>query len=98
VAAAMPPPVPPMTEMQWLTEELCMQQLSDMRLQSVLATLAPGCIPATSALTRIRDLITTAVNAIDGTHPTCVDPVVEPPPPKETSLLLLHRINSNVDD
>jgi hypothetical protein len=92
-------PAPPAApETGWMTDELCLQQLSDARLESILATLAPGCVPATTALQGIAALINATVTVINPLHSACAEPVIEPPPTSESSLELFYRANSVFDD
>jgi hypothetical protein len=81
----------------WITDELCLQQLSDARLDSILATLAPGCVPASTALLRIRQLVDAAVFFADPLHGTCAEPVIEPPPTTESSLRLFYRADQALE-
>jgi hypothetical protein len=77
-----------------LRDELCLQRLSDDRLESVIATLAPGCVPGETVLARIRGLIDRALTRIEPGHPPCVDAEIIPPPTTESSLELLHDIHN----
>jgi hypothetical protein len=88
------PGTPPVDRKKWMHNELCMQELSDRRLASVLATLAPGCISGTTALQKISKLIDDTITANNLSRETaCEDPDIKPPPTAESSLGLLHRIN-----
>jgi hypothetical protein len=91
-----PPALPPAQQSIWMRDELCLQQLSDARLESILATLAPGCIPAQTALQRISVLVDAALTAIHQPHP-CSEPDIEPPPTTESSLRIFYRADQAID-
>ena len=87
---------PPAQQALWMRDELCLQQLSDARLESILATLAPGCIPAQTALNSISVLVSAALTAIHQSHP-CSEPDIEPPPTTESSLRIFYRADQAID-
>lgn len=74
-----------------LTHELCMQRISDQRLESLIATLAPGCVRGSRVLAELSGLIQSTILAIDANHAGCADPEVAPPPSKESSLRIFYR-------
>ena len=78
-----------------MTDELCMQQVSNRRLGSLIATLAPGCVAPTSVITALEAMLQSAINQIDArTHDgICDEPVVAPPPTKESALRVFYRPN-----
>ncbi len=78
----------------WVTGELCMQKLADERLPSLLATLAPGCVPGTLALARLSALLDTAIAALNGSP--CAEVVVDVPPTPESSLRFFGRLYDDV--
>lgn len=97
LAAKAVPALPTAPQTGWMTDELCLQQLSDARLESILETLAPGCVPATTALQRIETLIDSAVTLVDPSHDACAEPVIQPPPTTESSLELFYRANGAIN-
>jgi len=76
-----------------LTDELCLQQLSDQRLEALIATLAPGCIAGQDVLDRIKVLIDAAIRLIDPAHGACTEVEIAPPPTTPSSLRIFHDIN-----
>ena len=75
-----------------LTGELCLQQLSDRRLESVIATLAPGCVEGEVVLAVIDELIGRTIAAIGGQGP-CAEPEITPPPTTQSSLRIFDRLD-----
>jgi hypothetical protein len=69
-----------------LANELCMQRISDRRLESLIATLAPGCLRGSQVIDELSALIQSAIDVIDEDHEGCADPVITPPQPSEISL------------
>jgi hypothetical protein len=80
-----------------LTSELCLQELADRRLEALIETLAPGCIPSRSVLGAIGKLIAGAVARVEQGH-TCEDPEIVPPPTVPTSLRIFDTIANPVDE
>jgi hypothetical protein len=81
------------TQRDLLIDELCLQRLSDRRLESLIATLAPGCVSAEQVLAAIDALIDGAIALVQTSHPGCVEPEIRPPPTDESSLELFYNIN-----
>ena len=73
-------------ERNYLTDELCLQRLSDRRLEAVFATLSAGCVPGEQVLTSIEALIDGAIALVDQDHEACVEAEITPPPTTESSL------------
>jgi hypothetical protein len=84
------------TQRDLLIDELCLQRLSDRRLESLIATLAPGCVSAEQVLSAIDVLIGGAIALVQTSHPGCVEPEIRPPPTDESSLELFYNINRQV--
>ena len=97
LAGKVVPALPTAPQTGWMADELCLQQLSDARLATILATLAPGCVPATDALLRIETLINATIGFINPLHGACAEPVIEPPPTTESSLQVFYRANRAID-
>jgi hypothetical protein len=74
-----------------LIDELCLQQLSDRRLESLIATFAPGCVSGGTVLRVIEELTGRAITALGGT-PLCEEPELIPPPTIPTSLRIFDRL------
>ena len=90
LAAALPSPIPQAVT-NLLVGELCLQQLSDRRLESLIATLAPGCVGGETVLRVIDELIGRTITSLGGTGP-CTEPDLTPPPTPATSLRLFDRL------
>jgi hypothetical protein len=69
-----------------ITDELCLQRLSDRRLEALIATLAPGCISGEQVLTRVETLIDKAIARVDSTHKDCPEVEITPPPTTQSAL------------
>jgi hypothetical protein len=80
------------TNRDLLTGELCLQRLSDQRLEPLIATLAPGCVPARSVIASIEALIDGAINIVVQGH-VCEEVEITPPPTTQSSLELFYNIN-----
>jgi hypothetical protein len=88
-----------------MIDELCLQQQSDARLQSVLAALSPSCIPVRALpesgqrapLNEIETLIKDTIAQIDAGHGPCNDVDIVPPPTTEISLNELVTVGLTVD-
>ena len=80
-----------------ITDELCLQRLYDRRLESLIATLAPGCVTGNSVLTVIESLIDAANNRIDPAH-VCTEVEIDSPPTTQNSLQLFDDIRRKSQD
>lgn len=69
-----------------ITDELCLQRLSDQRLESLIATLAPGCVLGSTVLGEIAGLINRAIVRIGEDPAKCAKVKIDSPPPTEISL------------
>ena len=87
--------VPPVNAVTLITDELCLQRITDRRLESSIATLAPGCVPGDTVLTRIESLIDAANSRIAGAAHVCAEVEIDTPPTTESSLRLFDDIRSN---
>jgi hypothetical protein len=76
-----------------ITGELCLQRLSDRRLEALIATLAPGCVPGEQVLSRIEALIDGAIARVDPAHGGCAEVDITPPPTTPSSLKLFYDID-----
>ncbi len=76
-----------------IRDELCLQRLSDRRLEPVIATLSPGCVTGESVLKRIETLIDGAISRVGAGH-ICVEPEILPPPTNEDSLEFFNDVGS----
>lgn len=82
---------PTANQTEVMADELCLQQLSDRRLESVLATLTPNCVPAATALDQLRLLSEAALTALQ--HGPCAEVEITPPPTTESSLRFFDRLD-----
>jgi hypothetical protein len=90
-----PPPFPlTKDDKALLTDELCMQQLADDRLEALIATLAPGCLSGQTVLETLSDLVKRTILIVDNQHGDCKDITIVPPPTTEDSLRLFKRLDS----
>ena len=76
-----------------ITDELCQQRLADRRLESLIATLAPGCVAGEQVLAAIEALIDGAIGRVDPNHDGCAEIEITPPPTTQSSLELLSDIS-----
>lgn len=76
-----------------ITDELCLQRLADRRLESLIATLAPGCVSGEQVLSAIEALIDGAIARVDQSHPGCAEVEITPPPTIPSSLELLNELH-----
>jgi hypothetical protein len=89
LAGALPSPITqPVANL--LIDELCLQQLSDRRLESLIATFAPGCVGGETVLRVIEELIRRVITPLGGAQ--CVEPELTPPPTVPTSLRIFDRL------
>jgi hypothetical protein len=72
-------------------DELCLQQLSDRRLESLIATFAPGCVSGETVLQVIEELTGRVISALGGAR-RCEEPELIPPPTIPTSLRVFDRL------
>jgi hypothetical protein len=79
-----------------LTGELCLQRLSDRRLEALIATLAPGCVSGEQVLTAIDALIDDAIARVHTNHGGCTEVEITPPPTTPSSLEFFHNLNQEV--
>lgn len=93
---------PPDNAITLITGELGLQLLADQRLDSLIATLAPGCVPGSTVLGKIADLINAAIGRIqsDVKLRTVATREVEivVPPTTESSLQLFDDIRRKSQD
>jgi hypothetical protein len=76
-----------------ITDELCLQRLSDRRLESLIATLAPGCVLGDTVLDVIESLIDAANSRLAlGTIHECPEVDIDVPPTTQSSLELFSVI------
>jgi hypothetical protein len=87
---------PTIVDPKLLTSELCMQRTGERRLESVVATLAPGCVSGDVVISTIETLLQTAIQVIEPGHTGCAAPNVVPPPPIERSLEVFDRLGQRV--
>jgi hypothetical protein len=78
-------------DIRLLTGELCMQQLAEGRLKSLLATMTPGCVEGGTVITAISDLIERTIRPLSANR--CTEIEITPPPTKEESLAFLHKLD-----
>ncbi|MDJ1156817.1 hypothetical protein QNA08_00975 [Chelatococcus sp. SYSU_G07232] len=78
-----------------LTAELCQQRLADRRLEALIATLAPGCVPGEQVFSRIESLIDGAIGRLGAPSGTCAEIEIAPPPTTESALELFHGLNQH---
>lgn len=91
-------PVPPANAVTLITDELCLQRITDRRLESLIATLAAGCVSGNDVLTRIESLIDAANQRIVGEAHVCEEVDVDVPPTTESSLRLFDDIREGIED
>ena len=73
--------------------ELCLQQQSDQRLGSLIATLAPGCVPGDTVINAITGLINTALNLAAPGSQACAEPDILPPATTQSALNVFYRFD-----
>jgi hypothetical protein len=78
-------------DIRLLTGELCMQELAEGRLKSLLATMTPGCVDGGTVITAISDLINRTIRPLSADR--CTEIIITPPPTKEESLAFLHKLD-----
>jgi hypothetical protein len=89
LALALPSPITqPVANL--LIDELCLQQLSDRRLESLIATFAPGCVGGETVLRVIEELVRRVITPLGGAQ--CAEPELTPPPTIPTSLRIFDRL------
>lgn len=90
------PPAPSADDVKIMAEELCLQSLSDGRIESLVTTLAPGCLPAGRVIEALQALIMDATSRIDPLamrrKPECKEAEIVPPPSPATSLEPIFRL------
>jgi hypothetical protein len=82
-----------------ITDELCLQRLSDRRLESLIATLAPGCVTGDTVLDVIESLIDAANSRValkPGTIHKCPEVKLDVPPTTQSSLELFSDIRDRL--
>lgn len=82
-----------------MRDELCMQRRMDERWDALLATMAPACIGAGTALERIDNLIGKAIGRLQlAAGEECPEAEPDFPPTVEESLLVANKIAAEVED
>jgi hypothetical protein len=94
---AIPPvPAPPSNALTLITDELCLQRLSDRRLESLIATLAPGCVTGDTVLDVIESLIDAANSRVARATHVCAEVEIDVPPTTQSSLELFSDIRDKL--
>jgi hypothetical protein len=80
-----------------MRDELCLQRLADRRWASLVATMAPACVPATRVMDEIDQLVRCAIGRLHRRNECtdCAEPDITIPPTVETSFAgLVHHLPS----
>jgi hypothetical protein len=81
-----------------MAEELCLQSLAESRIESLVTTMAPGCLPATVVIDALRALLTDAQFRLDPNYDPaedqCQEVEIVPPPTPAASLEPIYRFGS----
>jgi hypothetical protein len=92
------PSEPPRGARITMGDELCLQSLADGRIESLVTTLAPSCLPAMEVIGALQALVNDALSRVQpGIVPgrgqqRCTEVEIVPPPPPAASLEPIYRL------
>jgi hypothetical protein len=80
-------------------DELCLQSMADSRIEPLVTTLAPSCLPVAEVISTLQALLNDALARVQpgvgqrsGQH--CQEVEIVPPPPPAVSLEPIYRLGS----